>query len=141
MSKKSLENIANTLGISRRKRTTFEIEKSSDNEMKMSVKGKVDFNAPWFGLNCDQPAVMVPAPLFEAIIDNLTRIQRENFELKLEKSIWQHIPVDFGDVWSVAIDELRHSNFKKEPNLDQFIAKIKKKHPNLFVDMGQIFNQ
>ncbi|MFW5614381.1 MAG: DUF2603 domain-containing protein, partial [Campylobacter hyointestinalis] len=70
----------------------------------------------------------------------LKNAQKENFELKLERSIWQHIPVDFGDVWSVAINEIKGKKFKKEPNLDQIIKKIKREHPNLFVDMQNLIH-
>ncbi|EAI4415204.1 MULTISPECIES: DUF2603 domain-containing protein [Campylobacter] len=139
MNNERLDNISNSLGISKRKRTLFELEQISDNEMKLIIKnGKLNLSVPWFGMSGNTPCALVPAGLFEAIINTLKNAQKENFELKLEKSIWQHIPVDFGDVWSVAIDEIKKSKFKKEPNLDRVVKKIKKEHPNLFVDMQSL---
>lgn len=133
-----LESISQTLGISKRRRTTFELEPLENNEMKLSYKGKPNFNTPWFGMYGDKPCALVPAELFEAVINALKNAQKENFELKLERSILQNLPIDFGDVWTVAIEEIKKANYKKESNLDRVIAKIKKEHPNLFLDMRSI---
>mgnify|MGYP005605572423 FL=1 len=133
-----LESISQTLGISKRRRTTFELEPLENNEMKLSYKGKPNFNTPWFGMYGDKPCALVPAELFEAVINALKNAQKENFELKLERSILQNLPVDFGEVWTVAIEEIKKANYKKESNLDRVIAKIKKEHPNLFLDMRSI---
>ena len=136
-----LENISQTLGISKRRRTTFELEDMDNNEMKLSYKGKANLNTPWFGMYGDKPCALVPAELFEAVINALKNAQKENFELKLERSILQNLPIDFGDVWTVAIEEIKKANYKKEPNLDRLIAKIKKEHPNLFLDMRSLVNK
>ncbi|WP_096026443.1 DUF2603 domain-containing protein [Campylobacter lanienae] len=136
-----LENISQTLGISKRRRTTFELEPMEDNQMKLSYKGRANFDAPWFGMNGNKPCALVPAELFEALINALKNAQKENFELKLERSILQNLPIDFGDVWTVAIEEIKKANYKKEPNLDRVIAKIKKEHPNLFLDMRSLVNK
>ena len=120
-----LESISQTLGISKRRRTTFELEPLENNEMKLSYKGKPNFNTPWFGMYEDKPCALVPAELFEAVINALKNAQKENFELKLERSILQNLPIDFGDVWTVAIEEIKKANYKKE-------------HPNLFLDMRSI---
>ena len=45
-----LENISQTLGISKRRRTTFELEDMDNNQMKLSYKGKANLNTPWFGM-------------------------------------------------------------------------------------------
>ena len=136
-----LENISQTLGISKKRRTTFELEDMDNNQMKLSYKGKANLNTPWFGMYGDKPCALVPAELFEAVINALKNAQKENFELKLERSILQNLPIDFGDVWTVAIEEIKKANNKKEPNLDRLIAKIKKEHPNLFLDMRSLVNK
>ena len=123
-----LENISQTLGISKRRRTTFELEDMDNNQMKLSYKGKANLNTPWFGMYGDKPCALVPAELFEAVINALKNAQKENFELKLERSILQNLPIDFGDVWTVAIEEIKKANYKKE-------------HPNLFLDMRSLVNK
>ena len=105
-----LESISQTLGISKRRRTTFELEPLENNEMKLSYKGKPNFNTPWFGMYKDKPCALVPAELFEAVINALKNAQKENFELKLERSILQNLPIDFGDVWTVAIEEIKKAH-------------------------------
>lgn len=135
-----LDTISEALGIPKKKRNEFALNAINENEAQLVIKnGSFDLSNPCFGISqSGEACTLVSANLFEAIINALKNTQKENFELKLEKSIWQHIPVDFGDVWSVAIDEIRGSKFKKEPNLDKIIKKIKREHPNLFVDMGSL---
>ena len=136
-----LENISQTKKKKKKRRTTFELEDMDNNQMKLSYKGKANLNTPWFGMYGDKPCALVPAELFEAVINALKNAQKENFELKLERSILQNLPIDFGDVWTVAIEEIKKANYKKEPNLDRLIAKIKKEHPNLFLDMRSLVNK
>ena len=136
-----LENISQTLGISKKRRTTFELEDMDNNQMKLSYKGKANLNTPWFGMYGDKPCALVPAGLFEAVINARKNAHKDNSELKLERSILQNLPIDFGDVWTVAIEEIKKANYKKEPNLDRLIATIKKEHPNLFLDMRSLVNK
>ena len=61
--------------------------------------------------------------------------------MRLEKSILRHVPIDFGDVWVVCMDELKNiaeSNdgiqvFKID--LDKVVENVKSKYPNLFLDI------
>ena len=136
---KVIENISHTLGISDRERINFDIEQVSENELKIRiVNAAANFHTPWFAIKNEEPYIFMPAEILDVVFRMLKTAQKESFELKLERSIWQNMPIDFGDVWRVAMDELMKSEFKKEPDLDKLIAKIKREHPNLFVDMNQI---
>ena len=54
------------------------------------------------------------------------------------------MPIDFADVWVVAMDEIRkiaakNKNKKSiDVNLEKLVKGIKKQYPNLFVDMENI---
>ena len=133
---KIIENISHTLGISDRERITFDIEEVSSNELRIRiVNGTKNFKSPWFAIKNEEPYIFMPAEILDMVFRMLRTAQTESFELRLERSIWQHMPIDFGDVWRVAMDELARGNFAKEPDLEKLIAKIKQEHPNLFVDM------
>lgn len=133
---KIIENISHTLGISDRERITFDIEEVSSNELRVRiVNGTKNFKSPWFAIKNEEPYIFMPAEILDMVFRMLRTAQKESFELRLERSIWQHMPIDFGDVWRVAMDELARGNFAKEPDLEKLIAKIKQEHPNLFVDM------
>lgn len=134
-----IENISHTLGISDRERINFDIEQVSDNELKIRiVNAAANFHTPWFAIKNEEPYIFMPAEILDVVFKMLKTAQKESFELKLERSIWQNMPIDFGDVWRVAMDELMKSEFKKEPDLDKLIAKIKREHPNLFMDVNQM---
>lgn len=136
---KVIENISHTLGISDRERINFDIEQVSDNELKIRiVNAAANFHSPWFAIKNEEPYIFMPAEILDVVFKMLKTAQKESFELKLERSIWQNMPIDFGDVWRVAMDELMKSEFKKEPDLDKLIAKIKREHPNLFMDVNQM---
>ena len=133
---KIIENISHTLGISDRERITFDIEEVSLNELRIRiVNGTKNFKSPWFAIKNEEPYIFMPAEILDMVFRMLRTAQKESFDLRLERSIWQHMPIDFGDVWRVAMDELARGNFAKEPDLEKLIAKIKQEHPNLFVDM------
>ena len=133
---KIIENISHTLGISDRERITFDIEEVSSNELRVRiVNGTKNFKSPWFAIKNEEPYIFMPAEILDMVFRMLRTAQKESFDLRLERSIWQHMPIDFGDVWRVAMDELARGNFAKEPDLEKLIAKIKQEHPNLFVDM------
>ncbi|WP_223295827.1 DUF2603 domain-containing protein [Sulfurospirillum deleyianum] len=72
------------------------------------------------------------------MIEHFKNAEKETLFLKLEKSILQHLPLDFHDVWTVAMEEIKKSK-KSDMDFDALIKKIKTEHPNLFLDLKDLY--
>ena len=71
------------------------------------------------------------------VIDRFQKAEQEVLSLKLEKSILQHLPLDFYDVWTVAMKEIEKSK-NSDIDFDKLVLNIKKSHPNLFLDLKDL---
>ena len=147
--KKTIEKInrlSSIMGLDDKEQILLELKDTADSNVKeLHLKqGSFDKNEPWFVVdeNNDKKAYAVlPLDTFNKVIEILKNIQQENFNLKLEKSIWQQIPMDFDDVWVVAMDKVQELVDKQNPDkpisidIDKLVRDIKNEHPNLFVNM------
>ncbi|BCD67508.1 DUF2603 domain-containing protein [Nitratiruptor sp. YY09-18] len=104
------------------------------------VQGSWENSAPWFVIGKDDKVyVLSSLESILQLIKSLNDTRYENFNLKLEKAILENLPVDFNDVWVVAMNEIqkRLAESKNKNLLDIDIKKlvkdIKKNHPNLFM--------
>ncbi len=147
-----IELLSQTLGLPKNsERTILKMSSDSKNPDEKTLKlisGSWDSKGPWFILDeNDKIHTVLPVETTIKLIESLKKAQEENFHLKLEKSIWQNVPIDFEDVWVVAMDEIRKMVQESKDknilniNIDKLIKKIKKEHPNLFLDMQKIFMQ
>lgn len=141
---KKIEQITGELGIS--EQTIVEILPTNDDNQKSLTLKNGSWNAkePWFAIDENKNLhTMISIKSLGEFISAYQNLQKENFQLRLEKSIWRHAPVDFEDVWVVAMEEikadLQKNREKFSIDLDLLVEKIKKEHPNLFVDISQIF--
>lgn len=136
-----INEFAGSLGIKKDEQTILEIVASNESEKVLSLKsGHWQAPEPWFVVDeNDKVHTLISIASLKNMLESLKQLQKENFELKLEKAIYQQIPIDFNDAWIVAMDEIRKQgkNGLMEVNvdLDKLMANIKKEHPNLFVDM------
>ncbi len=146
---KKVDTLSKSLGFGENDKTLFEIKKTDDPNVKeLHLKsGSWDSEEPWFAIDEEDTKkayAFIPSDSFSQMLTLLKQTQKENFDLKLEKTIWQNIPADFDDVWVVAMDEIRHLA-QKEGNqpvsidLEKLIANIKKEHPNLFINLKDFY--
>ncbi len=138
--------LSQKLGLKQGDETLLEIDDTDDPDVKelRLLQGSWDSSDPWFAIeknNEKKAYAFIPAEAFSQLIDTLRHAQQENFNLKLEKTIWQNIPADFEDVWVVAMEEIRKYAQQQNPDkpvsvdLDKLIKKIKREHPNLFINI------
>ncbi len=133
-----------------KEKTILNIEDTDEKDKKLLVlkSGDWDGDEPWFAIDKDDKIhTIISLDTLLQIVKSLRKAQEENFNLKLEKTIWQNVPIDFQDVWIVAMDEikkrLKNSEEKNSVNIniEKVVEDIKKKYPNLFLNMDRILSQ
>ncbi len=144
-----IEDIDEYIGEKGRKfDTVIEIFKTDNPDIKtLNLKsGSWDGKEPWFIIDENQKLhTMISIDSIHKLIDNFKKLQQDNFDLKLEKTILQHVPIDYQDVWTVAMDEIKklagkNGNAKSlNIDLEKLLRKIKKEHPNLFLNLKDLF--
>ncbi|GHV59679.1 UPF0763 protein [Campylobacterota bacterium] len=136
-----IEEIANSLDISQNNRTVLKLS-ATDNPSKKTLEllsGEWDPKKPWFVVDEDGGIhALTSVESFLKFINSVHTVSSENFSLKLEKAIWRNFPVDFQDVWAVAIGELETRLAKDrntrilEVDIESMVERIRQEHPNLF---------
>ncbi|MDR2099507.1 MAG: DUF2603 domain-containing protein [Campylobacteraceae bacterium] len=145
-----IDTISKNIGIcDKDDKTILEVELTDNPDVRsLSLKsGSWEAKEPWFVIDEKKKIHgMVSLDTLTKMVENLKALGQENFELRLEKTIWKHLPVDFGDVWVVAMDEIKNMAKKSDNaqavrlDIEKLIGDIKKKHPSLFVDLKGIYN-
>lgn len=146
---KKIEELSNTIGLpSDEEKTIIKIEKTQNPDVKTATleSGSWEAAEPWFVIDEDDKLhTLVSIDSILKIVESLKTAQQENFNLKLEKTIWKNIPIDFNDVWAVAMDEIRMIAGKKSVgrainvDVDELVRNIKKDHPNLFLNIKDFY--
>jgi len=146
---KKVDTLSKSLGFGEHDKTLFEIKKTDNPNVKeLHLKsGSWESEDPWFAIDEEDTKkayAFIPSDSFSQMLKVLKQAQKENFDLKLEKTIWQNVPNDFDDVWVVAMDEIRNLA-QKEGNkpvsidLEKLITDIKEEHPNLFINLKDFY--
>jgi len=143
--------LSNRIGLDEdSEKTILNLEDTDKPEQKLLTLQSGDWKneEPWFIIDKNGKIhTMLSLDTLLHIVKSLKNTQEENFNLKLEKSIWQNVPLDFQDVWVVAMDEikkqLKNSKDKKSFNIDidNVVKDIKKKYPNLFLNLDKYLSQ
>ncbi|MDR2638783.1 MAG: DUF2603 domain-containing protein [Helicobacteraceae bacterium] len=138
---KQIDEIAKSLDLAQNGRTVVRLCGTDDPNKKTLelISGEWDPSKPWFVVDeGGKIHALTNIESFMQFIRSLHGVSSENFSLKLEKAIWRNLPVDFGDVWAVAIAELesrlaenRESRIL-EVDIERLVERIRKEHPNLF---------
>lgn len=145
----TIDTISKKIGIDEESKTVLEVETTDNPDIKsLSLKsGSWEGKEPWFVIDEKKKIhAMLSVDTLSRMVENLKTLGQENFELRLEKTIWKNLPVDFGDVWVVAMDEIKNiaQNSKNahsvKLDIDKLISNIKQKHPSLFVDIKGLYN-
>jgi hypothetical protein len=148
--KKDLGEIAETLNLNADEMTIVRMRPGTDarhKELEL-LQGSWETEQPWVILDeNDLPHAMTSAASLSKMIAMFASAQGEAFRLKLEKAIWKSYPVDYYDVWTVAMDKIKKL-VKRRPestivklDLDWLVSEIKQEYPNLFLHIDQLLEQ
>ncbi len=140
---KMIEKISKSLTIRKQKeQTVLEIVAGEDEAKKhLCLKnGSWDNRKePWLVYDENQKLhALLSIETLSKMVEHYKKAEQETLFLKLEKSILQQLPLDFQDVWAVAMEEIEKSK-KSEMDFDRLVKKIKKEHPNLFLDLKDLY--
>lgn len=112
------------------------------------LQGSWQEERPWIIVDEEEHVyTLTSADALTQIIRLLSLTQSENFQYKLERAILQRLPIDFHDVWEVAMDRIRKLVRSQSEStvvnldLDWLVSEIKQKYPNLFYHLDQILGQ
>lgn len=141
-----INNISSKIGLNDKNKTVLEVEVTQNPDVKSLnlINGSWENDEPWFVIDENKKLhTLVSLDTLSMMVENLKSLNQENFELKLEKIIWQNAPIDFDDVWVVAMDEVRNIAKKTNKlkavniNLDKLMSDIKQKYSSLFIDVNK----
>lgn len=137
-----IEKIAKGLDVSKQKEQTLLQMSASEHEnakILTLTRGSWSGKEPWFVLDEKQKLhALIPIEALSKVMENLKQMEEEAFSMKLEKSILQQLPIDFQDVWTVAMEEVQKRK-TKDIDFEKLVRKIKKEHPNLFLDLRDFY--
>jgi len=141
-----VHQVAEKIGLDASDMTIVKMSPGSDERHKELelVQGQWEDMQPWIMIDeDDQVFTLTSVDSLSAMVRMLVSAQNENFQHKLEKAIWQRIPIDFDDVWAVAMDRIRSLAKSRSDStvvdldLDWLVREIQEKHPNLFYHIDQ----
>ncbi len=144
---KEIDAVAAKLGMPKpTERPVLEI-KPGDNEKQKIIelkRGDWKDEQPWFVIDEEgKLMVLTTADAMMGIMHSLQHMGEEVFKARLERAIAKELPIDFHDVWTVAMHELQQrlkegDQKSASVDLDNLVKSIKRKHPNLFYSLKDL---
>ena len=144
---KEIDLVAKRLGMpTPSDRPVLEIKPGEDNGHRILElkRGSWDDKQPWFVIDENgELLILSTAEAMMGIMTSLQHMGEEVFKARLERAIAKELPIDFHDVWTVAMHELqqRLKKSSKEAasvDLENLVKSIKRKHPNLFYSLKDL---
>lgn len=142
---KKINQFGVRLGVEKEKQVIMELQPTQKkNEKILKLKSKsFEGPKPWFIIDEEgEIRVLVHISNLENLLESERKNQIDNFELRLEKALYRQVPVDFNDVWVVAMELIKRKCGKwfwdTDLDLDKLMEDLKKEHPNLFIDMDAV---
>ncbi len=144
---KEIDLVAQRLGMpAPTERPVMEIKPGEDENHKVLElkRGSWNDKQPWFIIDENGDLlVLSSAEAMTGIMSSLQHMGEEVFKARLEKAIAKELPIDFHDVWTVAMHELQQrlkegSKGAASVDLENLVKSIKRKHPNLFYSLKDL---
>ncbi len=144
---KEIDAIARRLGMPKpTERPVLEIKPGEYPNQKIVELKRGDWTdeQPWFVIDEDgKLLVLSSAEAMMGIMQSLQHMGEEVFKARLERAIAKELPIDFHDVWTVAMHELqrRLKEGKQQAagvDLENLVKSIKRQHPNLFYSLKDL---
>jgi hypothetical protein len=144
---KEIDAVAARLGMPKpTERPVLEIKPGeSENQKVIELKrGSWKDEHPWFVIDEEgRLLVLTSADAMLGIMNSLQHMGEEVFKARLERAIAKELPIDFHDVWTVAMHELQQrlkesGQQAASVDLDNLVKSIKRKHPNLFYSLKDL---
>ncbi len=76
-----------------------------------------------------QEFYLISKKSMQSLVESAKKLEREQYLFRLEQEVYKSMPIDFEDVWCIALKEAK--NYKKEPKL--IVKNLKKRYPYLFL--------
>ena len=144
---KRVDGVATRLGMPKpTERPVLEIKQGEREDQKIIElkRGSWSDEKPWFVIDEEgRLMVLTDAEAMLNIMNSLQHMGEEVFKARLEKAIAKELPIDFHDVWTVAMHELQQrlkSQDGRNVNVDleKLVQDIKRRHPNLFYSLKDL---
>jgi len=98
-----------------------------------------DLNSPiWIMEVNGEFKVVVDPVMYIKMMKDMNDLLEEVLELKLERAIFNSLPIDYEDVKAIVLKEMKEHPDK---NIDEILDKIKLENPNLFYKLDINFEK